>query len=337
MRPALPVCILAPFLIAAGPSQAIQWRLDVVDAPGRVDAVEASGGTVRVNAGGLRYRLTLDGDKPVFTFIDALPKPERPPGALPDGHIATGAHDIKRVWLAEPTPRYDHGVLGDKIEAGSLVIEPRDGAPQTVRLKPDAVFEDLRPRIADLDGDGHDEIVVVKSYLKRGSALAVIAARKGHYSIVAETQPLGAPHRWFDPVGIADFNGDGKMDIALVRQPHVVGMLELWTWNDGKLQKTDEIGDASNHIAGTRAIDMSAVADFNGDGIADIAIPSLDRKRLRLVSFAPKAHEFAVLALPAAATTDIAVVSKKDNAPAIALGLANGRLALMQRVPPPAP
>jgi hypothetical protein len=114
-------------------------------------------------------------------------------------------------------------------------------------------------------------------------------------------------------------------------------MLELWSWNEGKLQKVGEIGDVANHVSGTRAIDMSVVADFNGDGLPDIAIPSLDRKRLRLVTFAPNAHELSALALPAAATTNIALVAKQDDTPAIALGLANGRLALMQRVPPPAP
>ena len=71
------------------------------------------------------------------------------------------------------------------------MIETRDGKRQTVRLKDDAVFEDLEPRLADLDRDGHDEIVVVKSYLKRGSSLAVIAEHRGKYEIVAETPPLG--------------------------------------------------------------------------------------------------------------------------------------------------
>ncbi len=102
------------------------------------------------------------------------PQPKLPDGALPDGRVAIGTRDIARAWLAEPTTRYDHGILGDKIEAGALVIETRDGKRQTVRLKDDAVFEDLEPRLADLDRDGHDEIVVVKSSLKRGSSLAVI-------------------------------------------------------------------------------------------------------------------------------------------------------------------
>lgn len=330
MRPALLACLLIVASSGAGTAQAAEWRLQKLDTPARVTAIDTIDGDVRVNAGGLWYRLALDGEKPALTFIDNPPKPEHPEGALPDGRVAVGHRDIARAWLAEPTSRYDHGILGDKIEAGSLVIETRDGKPHTVRLRDDAVFEDLEPRLADLDGDGHDEIVVVKSYLTRGSSLAVIAARKGRYAIVAETPPLGAPHRWLDPAGIADFNGDGQIDIALVRQPHVIGVLELWTWGQGRLRKSGELGDAANHIAGTRAIDMSAVADFDGDGIADLAVPSLDRKRLRLIAFVPDAHEIASVPLPAKAVTDFGLITTKSGAPALALGLADGALVLVR-------
>jgi hypothetical protein len=334
MRPALLVGLF--IILACGgtsAAQAAEWRLQKVNAPARVMAVETVKGQVRVNAGGLWYRLALAGDRPALTFIDKPDKPEHPDGALPDGRVATGTGDIARAWLADPTTRYDHGILGDKIEAGSLVIETRDGKRHLVKLKDDAVFEDLEPRLADLNGDGHDEVVVVKSYLTRGSSLAVIAERKGRYEIVAETAPLGGPHRWLDPAGIADFNGDGKTDIALVRQPHVIGQLELWTWADKHLRKTAELPDAANHIAGTRAIDMSVHADFDGDGVTDLALPSLDRSRLRLIGFVPAAHEIASVALPAKAATNLALVADKSGRPAIALGLTDGSLVLARRAP----
>ncbi len=315
----------------AATAHAAEWRVQRVDTPARVTAIETVDGKPYVNAGGLRYTIVLAGKYARLAFVDAPPKPKLPEGALPDGKVVTGTRDIARVWLAEPTTRYDHGILGDKIEAGSLAIETRDGKRHTVRLKDDAVFEDLEPRLADLDGDGHDEIIVVKSYLKRGSSLAVIAERKGKYEIVAETPPIGQPHAWLNPAGIADFNGDGKLDIALVRMPHVLGILELWSWADKRLRKVAEIPDTANHIAGTRALGMSATADFDGDGIADLALPSLDRSRLRIVSFAPTAREIASVALPAKAVTNIALIATETGAPAIALGLADGSLVAVRR------
>ena len=308
-----------------------EWRLSQVNVPARVGAIATVDGQAQINAGGLWYKIALADERISLAFIDTPTAPPRPDGALPDGQVAVGSRDIARAWLAEPTTRYDHGILGDKIEAGALVIEARDGKRQAVRLKDDAVFEDLEPRLADLDRDGHDKIVVVKSYLKRGPSLAVIGLRKGKYEIVAETPPLGGPHRWLDPAGIADFSGSGKREIALVRQPHAIGQLELWGLRDGRLQKIDELPDAANHIAGTRAIDMAAIADFDGDGVADIAVPSLDRTRLRIVSFAPRAREIAGVELPAKAATNLGLLTG-GPAPAIALGLADGSRVVVRRV-----
>ena len=326
--------LLALSLVAwSAAAQAAEWRVTRVNAPARVTAIETVDGQAQINAGGLWYKIVLAGDKITLTYIDTPAQPELQDGALPDGKVATGKGEIARAWLAEPTTRYDHGILGDKIEAGALVIETRDGKRQTVRLKDDAVFEDLQPRLADLGRDGHDAIVVVKSTLKRGSSLAVIAERRGKYEIVAETPPLGAAHRWLDPAAIGDFSGDGKTGIALVRQPHVIGSLELWSWSGGALRKTAELPDIANHIAGTRAIDMAAAADFDGDGIADIAAPSLDRSRLRIVSFAPKARDIADVPLAAKAVTNLALVAEASGPPAIAVGLADGSLAVIRRLP----
>ena len=310
-------------------AQADDWQLQNINVPARVSAIDTVGGQVRVMAGGLWYALKRDKGKFSLDFIDTPGQDKLPEGALPNGQVATGKHDVARAWFAEPTDRYDHDILGSKVTAGALVIELRDGRRQVVRLKPDAVFEDLKPRIADLSGNGDDDIIVVKSYLKRGSALAVIAERKGRYDVVAETPPLGAPHRWLDPVAVADFTGDGKPDIALVRQPHAVGALELWSWRDDRLQKTAELPNVANHIAGTRAIDMAAVADFDADHVADIAIPSLDRTHLRILSFSPQPRELGNVALPAKAATNLGVF-KDDMAPAVALGLEDGSLVVVQ-------
>ncbi len=309
---------------------AAEWRVQPIDTPARVTAIETVDGQVRVNAGGLWYRVALQDHSATLSFFDRPARPKNPDDAVRDSRVATGTRDIARAWFSDATEAYDHGVLGDKIEAGALVIERRDGTKETVRLGADAVFEDIEPRLADLDGDGKDEIVVVKSYLKRGSALAVIAERKGKYEIVAETPPLGSPHQWLNPAGIGDFNADSRTDIALVRQPHVVGMLELWSWVGGSLRKTAELPDAANHIIGSRALNMSAAADFDGDKSLDLVVPSLDRSRLRFVSFVP-AHEIASVALPDKAVTNLGLVAIENSPPAVVVGLADGTLVAVRR------
>jgi FG-GAP-like repeat len=215
-------------------------------------------------------------------------------------------------------------VLGDAIEAGSLVIERPDGRRVTLRLGPDAVFEDIKPRIVTLNGI--ERIILVKSYLDRGSALAIVDPNSA--TIIAETLPIGHANAWLNPAGIADFDGDGVTDIVLVRQPHVVGRLELWSMLNGKLRKTAEVPDVSNHFIGSRALNMSFTADFDGDGRPDLAVPSLDRRTLRLIAFTPQAHDIARLQLPAPVATNIGATMFRNRF-ALVAGLENGQLILI--------
>jgi hypothetical protein len=76
---------------------------------------------------------------------------------------------------------------------------------------------------------------------------------------------------------------------------------------------------------------MAATADFDGDGIADLAVPSLDRWRLRIIAFAANAREIASVPLPSKATTNLGLVADGSGPPAIAVGLADGSLVLIRR------
>ena len=308
--------------LALTASAAADWRADVVPAPGRVTAVETAGKHVRIAIGQSWYRVASDPAR--LESASPPDRPAAPAGALPDARVALGNDKIARAWLAEPTSRYRHGVLGDAIEAGSLIFERRDGRRGAVRLGTDAVFEDIEPRIARIGGS--ERIVVVRSYLDRGSALAVIDADSA--TIIAETPPIGHPNAWLNPAGFGDFNGDGATDIALVRQPHVVGRLELWSWLDGKLQKTAEVADASNHFIGSRALGMSSTADFDGDGRLDLAVPSLDRRALRLIAFTPQPRDIVRVPLPARVVTNIGAIVFR-NRPALVAGLESGQLILV--------
>lgn len=205
---------------------------------------------------------------------------------LPDGIVIAGQRDVAFAWLTGPTERYRHGVLGDAIEASGLAVEMADGRRLDFALDAGSVFEDRYPRLHDLDGDGHDEILVVRSYLDRGAALAVLGIEDGRLALKAETPAIGTANRWLNPVGAADFDGDGATEIALVQTPHIGGTLRLYRWQDGRLTDVHRAEGFSNHAIGTRELGLSAVIEANGDGVPDLAVPGADRRTLRIVTFA---------------------------------------------------
>lgn len=245
------------------------------------------------------------------------------PGAIPDLRIARGVGAIAEAWLADATTRYRHFVLGSEYEPATLVVRKRDGQLLRLTLPDFSVFEDRLPRLADIDGDGIDEIVLVRSYLNRGAALAVITLRGDTLSILAETPPTGTPNTWINPAGIADFDGDGRPDVAYVQMPHVLGLLRLWTFRSGKLVEIASLPDTSNHVIGSPHLGLSAVADFDGDGVADLAIPTKDRTHLRFLSFKGGARELARKPLGSKAVHDFKL-RRNSGVPYVEVGLDRG-------------
>ena len=84
--------------------------------------------------------------------------------ALKDSEVSS-SKTIKAAWLTGSTDRYQHGILGDAIEASGLAVIDRSGKRYSLELDGKSVFEDRKVRIADLDQDGHEELIVVRAYL----------------------------------------------------------------------------------------------------------------------------------------------------------------------------
>ncbi|MEP0942681.1 MAG: VCBS repeat-containing protein [Rhizobiaceae bacterium] len=205
---------------------------------------------------------------------------------LPDGHVATASKgDIAKAWYIQPTSRYRHAILGDAIEASGLKVELHDGRTLDLNLPKNRVFEDRTPRLMDLDGDGAHEIITLLSSNSGGAAIAVYGVANGKLTLIDQTPFIGLSNRWRNIAGIADYNGDGALEIAEVVTPHIGGTLRFWSWRGKRLSQAAAAKYFSNHAIGAREQRLSATADFNGDGRPDLAVPGRSRQTLHLMGF----------------------------------------------------
>ncbi|NQV61419.1 MAG: VCBS repeat-containing protein [Alphaproteobacteria bacterium] len=266
--------------------------------------------------------------------------PQRHMDMLPDGIVTLGQRDITAAWLTGPTRRYDHGVLGDAVEASGLRVLNRAGQTLSFTLPKDSVFEDRQVRLADLNGDGGDELLVVRSYLASGAALAVLRPGRNGLALVAETAPIGRPHRWLNPAAAADFDGDGQVEIAVVVTPHIGGILKIYELRQGRLrlERLSEEWSAngfSNHAIGSPVQAMAAVVDWGGGPI--LHLPNARRSGLRQVYFAHggyKTRDLANHRWPIV-TALVAADMDQDGWKEVIYGLGNGELMAVRRYSAP--
>lgn len=161
------------------------------------------------------------------------------------GGVAT-AETVSSARFEDPTDRYAHGVLGDGIEHGTLTLRLTNGIDRRFSLPETSVFEDTAPRLVDIDGDRHPEVLVVEADQTRGARLAIY----GPGGRVTATPYIGTRFRWLAPLGAADLDGDGRIEIAYVDRPHLAKTLRIWRFEQGSLTEVASTAGVTNHQIG---------------------------------------------------------------------------------------
>ena len=233
-------------------------------------------------------------DKAQSRLIDSDFNDNKP---IPHSVVAQSSGEgIVKAMLSCGTDRYAHAVLGDAIEAACLIVEDEAGAVVQLDLPNHQVFEDLIPRIADVNSDGQNDVVLVRSGSRTGAALTVYsltyAGTDTQLTELDATPAIGTANRWLAPVGVADFNNDGVQDIAYVQTPHIGGILRVWSIMDGDFKEIMQSRGYSNHSIGDTRVSTAKIKDINNDGVMDIALPDQRRQKTVWITLYP---EFAIL------------------------------------------
>lgn len=156
---------------------------------------------------------------------------------------------ITAAEFGAPTDRYAHGVLGDAIEWGSLTLSTADGRRLTLTLPQTRVFEDLAPRVITTM-EGRTLAMVVETDMDLGARLSLYDEE----GLFAATPYIGSSNRWLAPIGAADLDGDGQLEIAYVDRPHLAKTIRIWRLQGRELVSVAALPGYTNHRIGEDTI-----------------------------------------------------------------------------------
>ncbi len=203
--------------------------------------------------------------------------------------LPVAAQQITGAEFSEPTERYGHAILGDAIEWGALKIDVEGHGRLTIRLPRDHVFEDVAPRLWDVTGDGLPEVVVIETDMAKGGALAIY----GPQGKIAETPHIGRTNRWLAPIGAADLDGDGAIEIAYIDRPHLAKTLRIWRFEDGGVTPVADLSGYTNHRIGE--VDIAG-GIRSCRGIPEMIVAQADWSRVVAITYGMQGFEVADIA-----------------------------------------
>ncbi len=190
------------------------------------------------------------------------------------------AEGVASARYDAPTTRYAHGILGDAVEWGALVMTDTAGRTFRLTLPETRVFEDIAPRLADIDGDGDAEVLAIETDLNLGARLSIY----GTEGLIASNDFIGQTNRWLAPVGVgaADLDGDGRVEFAFVDRPHLARRLVILRREESRLVRVGALDGVTNHQIGETDI-AGGIRDC-GQG-PEMIVASGDWSRVMAVRF----------------------------------------------------
>jgi len=246
--------------------------------------------------------------------------------ALPDARILVDERQ-RLLLLTDPTGRYDHGVLGDDIEAGSITLVETQPVPKVVQkiiIDPPSVIEGIAPMWVDFTGDGMREIIVTRSDVNQGAQTVVFNEDGGE---VAAGPSIGLGYRWRNQLAVAPFGPHGELEFVDVLTPHISGVVEFYRLLGNRLEILAQQPGFTSHVIGTRNLDMALAGDFDGDGQVEVLLPSQDRLELGVISHTLDGAQVAwSLPVGGIVSTNLTAVSFPGGSIAVGVGREDGVL-----------
>jgi endonuclease YncB( thermonuclease family) len=248
--------------------------------------------------------------------------------ALPDARLLVDK-SARILLLGDATTRYDHGVLGDAVEAASITLIETVPKPRVVGRIPlphPSVVEGVAPIWTDLTGDGKREIIVTLSDAQQGARIVVFNEAGEQIAI---GPAIGKGYRWRHHLVVAPFGPNSELELADVLTPHLGGVVEFFRLSGSDMEIVAQVPGYTSHVIGTRNLDMAVAGDVDGDGRIELLLPNQARTHLAAIRRNPGGAEVAwAVSVSERVSTNIATVTFPDGTLAVGVGHEGNKLRL---------
>lgn len=201
---------------------------------------------------------------------------------LPEQKIAVGLDSLTYAQYINPTTEYNHGILGDNIEAKGLLVYQKGNFIE-LTLTDQYVFEDITPRLVDINNDGKPEVICIRTNLKKGAGIVIYQVLNDKLTEYAYVKEISTPNRWLNIVSVYDLDNDNALELAWVQTPHIGGILKVGRIKLGEITSLDEYPTVSNHAIGETNLCLSALHEENDQ--INIFVPSQNRDQILSFGF----------------------------------------------------
>ena len=251
--------------------------------------------------------------------------------ALPDARIVRSSNGTLAT-LSDPTLRYEHGVLGDAVEANSMTsIRPRgDAGFESGSIAPASggVFEQIAPFWFEIPGMDGELLAVTESTTE-------VATRVSVYSpdgkLAAAGPFIGEPFKWRHLIAAGPFGPNGEMELVDTLTPHIGGTIEFYkpNFDNGSLDIVATRTGYTSHRIYTRNMDTARAGDLDGDGRWELLVPNDAYTELGAIRHEQNGARVA-WTLPADGTivTNLASATNSEGQAQIAAGRQDGVLRI---------
>ena len=311
------------------------WLTSTVELPpGAPPAVTVEGERLRLPKGGSALTHPLETPSGIISIgADGsfAARPGEAPGitALPDSRIVESSQGAMAV-LTSPSSRYDHGVLGDELEAeGMGVLSRKNGGyflDREITPKSGGVFEGIAPFWFDTE-EGQ-ALAITESVQGRGSRVAVYAPDG---TLIAAGPFFEEAKKWRHLIAAGPFGPNGETEIVATRTPHLDAVTEFYRLDavSGTLKIVAAGVGFPTHTIYSRNLDAARAGDLDDDGAWELLAPNDNYNGFVAVRHTANGVE-PVWEIPLGGTlaSNIASTTDREGRIAIAAGTLEGNLRI---------